>query len=183
MRRTTLYSSSGRGLSRPRAAARAPAAAAPPPAPPALTAPAKRERKLSRRTEGALLVAAGAAAAAPFALLVVARGDPPSPPLTQRDIDAAVRHTLENKPLPSVAARAAEAVRPSVVRVQGLNLDPDGYGDIEHGIGTGVVIVDKGLILTNLHVVAGADKVKVPFFDGLESDGTLVSMQPETALD
>jgi S1-C subfamily serine protease len=179
-RTTTLYSSSGRGLTsgRPRAAARAPAAAASAPTPPAPPAPAKRERKLSRRAEAVLLVIAGAAVAALFALLA-GRGDPAPPPVTQRDIDAAVRHTLETKPLPSVASRAAEAVRPSVVRVQGLNLDPDGYGDIEHGVGTGVVIVDKGLILTNLHVVAGSDKVKVTFFDGMESDAIVVSLQPE----
>ena len=128
-----------------------------------------------------LLVAAGAAVAALFALML-GRGGPPPQTITQQDIDAAVRHTLETKPLPSVASKAAEAVRPSVVRVQGLTDDPDGYGDIEHGIGTGVVIVDKGLILTNLHVVAGADKVKVTFFDGLESDATVVSLQPENDL-
>ena len=131
--------------------------------------------------EGVLLVAAGAAVAALFALML-GRGGPPPQAITQQDIDAAVRHTLETKPLPSVASRAAEAVRPSVVRVQGLTDDPDGYGDIEHGIGTGVVIVDKGLILTNLHVVAGADKVKVTFSDGLESDATVVSLQPENDL-
>jgi S1-C subfamily serine protease len=181
-RRTTLYSSSGRGLppGRSRAAKPAAAAAGPPPAQ-AAPAPGKPGRKLSRRAEGLLLVAAGAAIAALFALMV-GRGGPPPQRITQQDIDAAVRHTLETKPLPSVASRAAEAVRPSVVRVQGLTDDPDGYGDIEHGIGTGVVIVDKGLILTNLHVVAGADKVKVTFFDGLESDATVVSLQPENDL-
>jgi len=142
---------------------------------------AKPARKLSRRVESLLLVAAGAGIAALFALLA-GRSAPPQQPITQQDIDAAVRHTLETKPLPSVASRAAEAVRPSVVRVQGLRDDPDGYGDIEHGIGTGVVIVDQGLILTNLHVVAGADKVKVTFFDGLESDATVVSLQPENDL-
>jgi S1-C subfamily serine protease len=128
-----------------------------------------------------LLVLAGAGVAALLAF-ALRPGGPPPPRLTQQDIDAAVRHTLETKPLPSVASRAAEAVRPSVVRVQGLNTDPDGYGDIEHGVGTGVVIVDKGLILTNLHVVAGSDKVKVTFFDGLESDATVVSLQPENDL-
>ena len=45
-----------------------------------------------------------------------------------------------------------------------------------------MVIVDKGLILTNLHVVAGADKVKVTFSDGLESDATVISLQPENDL-
>ena len=182
-RRTTLYSSSGRGLppGRSRAAKPAAAAAAPPPAQ-AAPPPGKPGGKLSRRAEGLLLVAAGAAIAALFALMV-GRGGPPPQTITQQDIDAAVRHTLETKPLPSVASRAAEAVRPSVVRVQGLTDDPDGYsGDIEQGIGTGVVIVDKGLILTNLHVVAGAEKVKVTFSDGLESDATVVSLQPENDL-
>ncbi|MFN0183234.1 MAG: S1C family serine protease [Aquabacterium sp.] len=46
-------------------------------------------------------------------------------------------------------------------------------------VGTGVVIVDKGLILTNLHVVAGADRIKVTFFDGSVSEAKLVSVQPE----
>jgi len=184
MRRTTLYSSAGRGLTpgRSRAAKPATATAASAPAQPAAPAPEKPGRKLSRRAEGVLLVAAGAAVVALFALLL-GRGGPVPQTITQQDIDAAVRHTLETKPLPSVASRAAEAVRPSVVRVQGLTDDPDGYsGDIEQGIGTGVVIVDKGLILTNLHVVAGAEKVKVTFSDGLESDATVVSLQPENDL-
>jgi S1-C subfamily serine protease len=181
MRRTTLYSSSSRTQLTGRRQAAKPATPTPsaPPAPPA--APAKPERRLSRRAEGLLLVLAGVAVTA-LVVLLVDRGGPPPREITQQDIDAAVRHTLETKPLPSVASRAAEAVRPSVVRVQGLRDDPDGYGDIEHGIGTGVVIVDKGLILTNLHVVAGSDKVKVTFFDGLESDATVVSLQPENDL-
>ncbi|MGE5792656.1 MAG: S1C family serine protease [Bacteroidota bacterium] len=180
MRRTTLYSSSGR-TGRPRAPAPAAAAAAPPPPPPAAAPAEKPGRKLSRRAERVLLVVAGAGVAALLAFALGGNGPPPQR-ITQQDIDAAVRHTLETKPLPSVASRAAEAVRPSVVRVQGLNTDPDGYGDIEHGVGTGVVIVDKGLILTNLHVVAGSDKVKVTFSDGLESDATVVSLQPENDL-
>jgi serine protease DegQ len=52
----------------------------------------------------------------------------------------------------------------------------------ERGVGTGVVIVDKGIILTNLHVVAGAEKIKVTFFDGLESIATVTGTQPENDL-
>ena len=37
---------------------------------------------------------------------------------------------------------------------------------VERGIGTGVVIIDNGTILTNLHVVSGAKKIRVTFFDG-----------------
>ena len=46
-------------------------------------------------------------------------------------------------------------------------------------VGTGVVIVDKGLILTSLHVVDGADKLTVTFFDGSQSEAYIVSRQPE----
>ena len=49
-------------------------------------------------------------------------------------------------------------------------------------VGTGVVIVDKGLILTNLHVVAGAKKITVTFFDGSESEAVVVSLQPKDDL-
>ena len=53
---------------------------------------------------------------------------------------------------------------------------------MERGVGTGVVIVDKGIILTNLHVVAGAETIKVTFADGLESPATVTGAQPENDL-
>jgi len=106
--------------------------------------------------------------------------NPPAREITQRDIDAAVRHTLETKPLPSAAARAYEVIRPSIVRVRGLGRHgTDEDADSETGVGSGVVIVDTGIILTNLHVVAGAKRVKVVFADGLESDASVVGLQPE----
>lgn len=49
-------------------------------------------------------------------------------------------------------------------------------------IGSGVVIVDKGVILTNNHVVAGAKKLYVTFFDGMESEADLVAVFPENDL-
>ncbi len=126
--------------------------------------------------------------------------------LTQKDIDAAVLRTLQTNTLPSPAARAAEVVRPSVVRVvsygteratpeaktekRGRNMargkapeaDPPPGAEVERGIGTGVVIIDKGVILTNLHVVAGAEKIKVTFYDGLESIAIVTGTQPENDL-
>jgi S1-C subfamily serine protease len=102
----------------------------------------------------------------------------PSPrQYTQEDIDAAASNP-ETKPLPSTAAKAYEMVRPSVARVQGLVGGPIGE-DIEVGVGTGVVIVDKGIILTNLHVVIGAERIKVRFFDGMESEATVIGVRPE----
>ena len=49
-------------------------------------------------------------------------------------------------------------------------------------MGTGVVIVDKGVILTNLHVVQGATTIKVTFADGLESTASITGVQPENDL-
>jgi serine protease DegQ len=128
-----------------------------------------------------------------------------APALTQKDIDAAVLRTLQTHTLPSAQAKAAEIIRPSVVRVVGYGPEKstpaakaekrgrnlargkppqatEPPGEEERGVGTGVVIVDKGLILTNLHVVAGAHKVRVTFFDGLEAEASVVNVQPENDL-
>ena len=53
----------------------------------------------------------------------------PAQVLTQRDIDAAVLHTLNTQNLPSRAAKAAQIIMPSVVRVRGFGptaKDPKG---------------------------------------------------------
>ncbi|AVT01791.1 S1C family serine protease, partial [Paracidovorax avenae] len=113
------------------------------------------------------------------------RMPPPAPRITQQDIDAAVLHTLSTQPLPSAAARAAEAVAPSVVRVTGFAHIRKGKGkgqEEERGVGTGIVIVDKGVILTNLHVVRGASRIQVTFADGSESDASLTGAQPANDL-
>lgn len=102
--------------------------------------------------------------------------------LTQEDINAAVLKTLETTQLPSAVAKAYEAIRPSVVRVTGYGKSKDGKEEVEYGVGTGVVIVDKGIILTNLHVVQGAQTIKVVFSDGLESTAHITGAQPENDL-
>ena len=102
--------------------------------------------------------------------------------ITQDDIDAAVLRTLETTTPPSAAARAVDAIAPSVVRVVGYSRSKNGKEETEHGIGTGVVIVDKGIILTNLHVVTGADRIVLTFHDGLETTASITGAQPENDL-
>lgn len=51
-------------------------------------------------------------------------------------------------------------------------VDPD---DDSPSIGTGVVIQDNGTILTNLHVVDGAHRIRVQFHDGLVSDAQMLN--------
>ena len=99
--------------------------------------------------------------------------------LTQRDIDAAVLRTLETKPLPSRAAEAYELIKGSIVRVRSLGTEDEADKDDERSVGTGVVILDDGTILTNLHVVAGAKRIGVIFSDGHESEATLVGARAE----
>src|SRR4030095_3641478 len=139
--------------------------------------PRARWRDLCARYERPLWMAA----AGLLSLLVVFthRLITPAPrPVTQEDISAAVLHTLETNVLPSAAAKAYEIIRPSIVRVRRMEPNKNGE-DNEKGVGTGVVIVDKGVILTNLHVVLGATRVQVVFADGLESEATVTGIQPE----
>jgi len=107
---------------------------------------------------------------------------PPVRAITQQDIDAAVLHTLDGNVLPSPAAKAFDIVQQSVVRVRRLEHLADEEADRIRGVGSGVVIVDKGVILTNLHVVNGAQHIQVVFADGTESDATVIGLQPENDL-
>ncbi|MGE5090009.1 MAG: S1C family serine protease [Candidatus Levyibacteriota bacterium] len=133
-----------------------------------------------RRHDWLLSAAAGAlvAAAMLYGWSVL---HPPAPPTTQDDVDQAVLNTLQTRALPSQAARAYAAVRDSVVLVREFASTPE-EGDIEAGVGSGVVIVDNGTILTNLHVVAGAKRIGVRFADGSESEATVIGTQPENDL-
>jgi S1-C subfamily serine protease len=118
-----------------------------------------------------LLLLAGGAVIALGITLGHAALTPAPARVSQRDIDAAVARTLATRPVPSPAMRAYQAVRSSMVRVSAAGRT-----------GTGVVVVDRGVILTSLHVVAGASHVLVTFPDGLESEATLASSQPENDL-
>ncbi|HEY1328871.1 MAG TPA: trypsin-like peptidase domain-containing protein [Casimicrobiaceae bacterium] len=186
MKRTSLYSTSSRGRIAQRPAPPTPVAAAGEPT--AQTQAASKpalERSRWRRAlalgRKPLIVVAALGVVMGLILGHAALVEKPQH-LTQDDIDQAVRHSIEQKPLPSWAAKAYDIVRPSVVKVRDYEAGEDGREDIERGVGTGVVIVDKGIILTNLHVVAGAKRVGVLFWDGTESDADVVSTQPENDL-
>ena len=101
--------------------------------------------------------------------------------LTQEMINAAVLKTLETTDLPSAAAKAYALISPSVVRVVGTAKNKAGE-DEEQSVGTGVVIVDKGIILTNLHVVQNAQTIHITFADGMTTTASITGAQPENDL-
>jgi S1-C subfamily serine protease len=105
----------------------------------------------------------------------------PAKGLTLADVEVAVQKALEARQPAPTAADAYESILPSVVHVRGLPDAPDADvpSERESQSGTGVVIVDTGIILTNLHVVHGAKAIKVVFHDGLESDALIIGVQPE----
>src|SRR5581483_240817 len=173
MKRSPLYSAA-----RPRA---------PQPAPAPAQARASRLglKSFLSRHERPLLIAAGGLLAA--LLVAVHAALAPAPrQITQRDIDRAVRHSLETNPLPSRSAQAYEAVAPAVVRVQGVrrleSLSDPAAVQSEGSTGSGVVVHDSGLILTSLHVIEGTDSIAVDFATGERSEAEVISVQPENDL-
>jgi S1-C subfamily serine protease len=189
MRRVTLYSSARRPGSagptglvavetpRPSDAPAAAPAAAPPVGVPRILTRGAAWRRVGRRR--ALLLTAGGLLLVVLAAMLFGVRTPPPRRITQQDIDAAVLHTLTTKSLPSRAAKAYAVIRPSVVEVRGSKDDEGAKHGTGSDVGTGVVIVDKGIILTNLHVVSDADRVQVVFADGLVSEATVLSVRPE----
>jgi putative serine protease PepD len=67
----------------------------------------------------------------------------------------------------------AERVRPAIVQIEVETADGKGSG-------SGVVLRNDGHVLTNQHVIDGADKITVVMSDGRELPGKLVGGDPET---
>ena len=120
---------------------------------------------------------------------------------------AAVTVKVDNAPLNRGAENLAsfspvvKRVAPSVVRVESTETNPGGqvisgwgidpfrglvpYGRtqpdmVQQGTGSGVIVSADGYILTNNHVVAGADKLKVILNDGRELPATVVGTDDRT---
>jgi S1-C subfamily serine protease len=73
------------------------------------------------------------------------------------------------------AADVYEMVRPSVVKVSIAAAQ-------SAGTGTGVVIDDEGHILTNNHVISGADTIEILFADGTTAEAVVVGTDPANDL-
>lgn len=67
----------------------------------------------------------------------------------------------------------AERVRPAIVQVEV-------EGNAGRGSGSGVLLRTDGHVLTNQHVIDGAEKINVVMADGREYEGKLLGGDPET---
>jgi S1-C subfamily serine protease len=158
------------------------ASGAPPQTPPeTVDQPPARRRRLGRRRT---TIALGAGAV--FLLLLIAG----AVALATRDstppLDAAGARTIASdvtkkaiedlQSQPATSAVVYQHILPSLVEIEAEH--PEGKEDAT-GLGAGVIINTRGSILTALHVVEGADSIRVSFVDGTKSPASVVSTDPD----
>jgi serine protease Do len=152
----------------------------------------ERYRRSSRR---ATLIAAAALFLAMSAVAGVWLSRNPSP--------AKAGDGEINSELSSAFIEIARAVEPSVVNVSTVTQPTQplrrqnelsiprnsieqfelGSGEpARRGNGSGVIVDPQGYILTNYHVIFGADRIKVRFYDGSEAPGKVIGSDRETDL-
>jgi serine protease Do len=140
-----------------------------------------------------------------LAALVLGAGAGLAVAQSKSDPKAAVAVKVDNAPLNRGAesvtsfSPVVKRVAPSVVRVESTETTPQmatrwmidpfqglvPYGgrqqpEVQQGTGSGVIVSADGYILTNNHVVAGADKLKVILNDGRELAATVVGTDDRT---
>ena len=119
-----------------------------------------------------------------------------------------VMQSLSAQARPESLAPLAEKVSPSVVNITTSTMvegrtgpqgivpegspfedffrefrDRNGQGDRPRrssALGSGFVISEDGFVVTNNHVIEGADEIRVEFFDGKELEATVVGTDPKT---
>lgn len=137
---------------------------------------AVRTKSLRDRVRGIFPFASGVLAA--FLAFFLYNFLFPANQVSQREVNDAIASALASAtPRPAFSTQVYQVIQPSLVLIQTEFAGEN--GGIEKGLGSGVIVNDLGEILTSLHVVAGAQKISITFADGTQSDGMLISEQPE----
>lgn len=103
---------------------------------------------------------------------------PAPPPLTTHQLNDTIAQALASAtPPPAFSAQVYQAIRPSLVFIETDRKDEKGERD--QAIGSGIVVDDRGDILTSLHVVEDASEIQLIFADGSESSAQIIAKQPD----
>lgn len=123
--------------------------------------------------------ALGVAAGLAIALVVWAIWPDPPRQLTRADVDVAVAEALAAQtPVPEPGPLAFEAIEPSLVVVRAVRDGENVDAGSGANIGGGVVVNERGQILTANHVVDGADSIELTFADGQTGTARLDGNSP-----
>src|SRR3989304_3151882 len=83
----------------------------------------------------------------------------------------------------SAGIRVVERIRPSVVNIDTVAQVQTFFGVFpQQGAGSGVIVSQDGLVLTNNHVVEGAQQIKVTLLSGKTFPGRVIGRDPFSAL-
>jgi S1-C subfamily serine protease len=156
----------------------------PVPAPSPVGTPAGQEddatRRAGRRLPRKALVIAAVLLVAGLALVAAALlQGPGTAALTRADVDRSVQKSIaaaqeQARKAPTDATTAYRAALPSLVVIRTTGV---GAGGAQNGTGAGVVVSADGAILTALHVVDGADTIRVSFADGTEASAKVAEQE------
>lgn len=103
---------------------------------------------------------------------LIARGDQA---LTQTDVDQAVADALAEADTTGLSAgEAFDQIAPSLVIVRASGSDPDDPPNI----GTGIVINERGQVMTADHVITDAIRLELGFSDGTTTTAEIESQNP-----
>ncbi|MFZ9709248.1 MAG: S1C family serine protease [Steroidobacteraceae bacterium] len=105
-----------------------------------------------------------------------------APPETLMSYAAAVRAAAPAVVNIYVARVVTERVRPSFFDDPFGDFRPRYRQRVERSLGSGVILDGEGRIVTNHHVVANADTVRVQLADGREAEARILGRDPETDL-
>ncbi len=135
-----------------------------------------------------------------FALLALGSALSPLPVPAQEAAPAPAALITPEDSRPVSFAELARQVSPAVVNIttstviatpvgpQGLLPEGSPFGDLFGGpeprrtgaLGSGFVVSDDGYIVTNNHVIDGADEIEIEFFSGTRLPATVVGVDPNT---
>jgi serine protease Do len=112
-----------------------------------------------------------------------AAGSVPEEVLSSGTIADVAEGVVESVVNISSSHKAAEAAPEEIDPFfQYFGIDPGGGGGGAAGIsmGSGVIVTAQGRVLTNAHVINGADEIKVTMSDGTELDAKLLGVDPRS---
>src|SRR4051794_31192422 len=112
---------------------------------------------------------------------------PSTPPIAVIPPPAAAAGSVNVRLEPVSFAPIAHAADPSVVTINTVSEEAE-ESPFSHrrrpremrGLGSGFVVDKGGVVLTNNHVIEGADQIEVKLFDEREFPGKVVATDPQT---